>query len=184
MAQKRTRPRYQKVRNRRPTGPERESLLDVLADARDEAPLQAFLDRNPAFLARLLPMGSDVIVYDRPRLGAEYIPDFLMSTRNSQGVRWACVELESPAAKAVTRAGNMSATLGGAVRQVNDWRDWLEANGAYARGELGLAGISGALTAYVVIGRREAMNDRQRKRYAALDRMGFSVLSYDRLLEA
>lgn len=77
----------------------------------------------------------------------------------------------------------MSAKLAHGIAQINDWRDWLRDNIAYARGELDLKGISGDLAACIIIGRRAAMNNHQQKRYAALNRMGFTVLSYDRLLD-
>jgi hypothetical protein len=171
------------VRFRVPTGVEREELQDVLNDATDEAPLQKFLADHPNFLIRLLPPGSKIVLYDRPRLGSEYIPDFLISVQNSQGSHWTSIELESPTVRPVSKAGEMSRLLSHAIGQIHDWRDWLSDNVAYAREQLKLKGISGEVSPWIILGRRTAMTDRQQKRYAALNRLGITVLSYDRLLD-
>jgi hypothetical protein len=173
----------QQVTLRNPTRAERDAFLETLNDAGDEAPLQAFLSRNPSFLIRLLPPGARICIYDRPKLGSEYVPDFLIRVTNSQGPHWTGIELESPTVRPLTKTGEMSAKLGHAVGQVNDWKGWLRDNVAYARSELGLKGISGLLESWVIIGRRATMNDRQQKRYGALNLMGLTVLSYDRLLD-
>jgi hypothetical protein len=52
----------------------------------------------------------------------------------------------------------------------------------YAREQLGLKGISDEVAAWIILGRRIEMNNREQKRYAALNRLGMSVMSYDRLL--
>jgi hypothetical protein len=124
----------------------------------------------------MLPPGSDIYIYDRPKLGSEYIPDFLISVRNSQGLQWTCIELESPTKKALTKSGVMTAKLSQAVGQISDWKDWLRDNIAYAQAELGLKEISNELEAWIIIGRRANMSEAQRKRYASLNRLGFTVL--------
>lgn len=172
-----------KIRVRQPSHGEREQFRVVLNDAGDEQSLQAFLTVNPALLLRMLPPGGNILLYDRPKLGSEYIPDLLISVVNSQGASWTCIELESPTAKPLTGAGDMSAKLTHAIGQIDDWRDWLRDNLTYARGTLGLKGISNELNTWIVIGRRSTLNERQRRRYAALNRKGFTILSYDRLLD-
>src|SRR5258708_28360596 len=54
-----------------------------LADAKDEGPLQAFLARHPILLRGLLPAARDISCFDRPRFGAQVVPDFLLCPRNS-----------------------------------------------------------------------------------------------------
>lgn len=172
-----------RVRACQPRQTERDEFRQILNDSVDEGPIQTFLAEHASFLIRLLPPGAKVLVYDRPKLGSEYIPDFLISVTSSQGPQWTCIELESPTRRSLTKSGQMSAKLAHAIGQINDWRDWLRDNIAYARAELGLKGISGELAACIIIGRRAVMNNHQQKRYAALNRMGFTVLSYDRLLD-
>lgn len=155
----------------------------VLGDASDERPLQAFLASFPVALAPLAPPGGTLWCLDRPRLGSELVPDFLLASITSVGFRWAMVELESPHEKALTKAGVPAKKLAEALKQVRDWRTWLTDNVAYARGELGLDDIDGSCPGYIVIGRRARLDPKQVKTYRALSTDGITVMSYDRLLE-
>ena len=153
----------------------------VLADANDERPLQKFLAGSPAMLGPLAPPGGTYWCLDRPRLGAEYVPDFLLATATSVGINWVAVELENPNAKALTQAGLPAAKLADALRQVRDWRTWLTDNVAYARNERGLKDIDANCRAFVVIGRRNGLPPRQVMRYRGLSEGQTTVMSYDRL---
>lgn len=155
----------------------------VLADAGDERPLQTFLAAFPIALAPLAAPGGTLWCLDRPRLGSEFVPDFLLASITSIGFRWAMVELESPREKALTRAGLPAKKLADALKQIRDWRTWVTDNVAYARGELGLKDIDGSCLAYVIIGRRASLDPKQVKTYRALSADGITVMSYDRLLE-
>lgn len=153
----------------------------VLADAGDERPLQTVLAANPTLLGPLLPPGGTYWCLDRPRLGAELVPDFLLASITSVGFRWVMIELESPNEKALTKAGLPAKKLADALKQVRDWRTWLTDNVAYARDQLGLTDIEAASPAYVIIGRRTHQDQKQAKTYRALSADGITVMSYDRL---
>ena len=153
----------------------------VLADAVDERPLQTFLASAPMLLGPLAPPGGSYWCLDRPQLGAEFVPDFLLASRTSAGFRWIAIELESPTAKALTKAGLPARKLADALGQIRDWRTWLTDNVAYARQERGLKDIDGNCKAVIVIGRRSSLDPRQVKRYRALSSDGIAVMSYDRL---
>lgn len=153
----------------------------VLADAVDERPLQRFLASAPVLLGPLAPPGGSYWCLDRPQLGAEFVPDFLLASATSAGFRWIGIELESPTVKALTKAGLPARKLADALGQVRDWRIWLTDNVAYARQERGLKDIDGNCAAVVVIGRRSSLDSRQIKKYRALSRDGITVMSYDRL---
>jgi hypothetical protein len=155
----------------------------VLADAPDERPLQTLLASSPLLLGPLAPPGGTIWCLDRPRLGSEFVPDFLLASITSVGFRWAMVELESPNEKALTKAGLPAKKLAEALKQIRDWRTWLTDNVAYARSELGLKDINANCPSYVVIGRRCSLDPKQIKTYAALSSDGITVMSYDRLLE-
>ena len=153
----------------------------VLGDAVDERSLQAFLASSPVLLGPLAPPGRSYWCLDRPRLGAEYVPDFLLAAVTSVGFRWVMVELESPNEKALTKAGVPASKLAEALGQVRDWRTWLTDNVAYAREEVGLKEIDANCPAFVIIGRRSSLDPKQIKRYRALSTDGVTVMSYDRL---
>ncbi len=158
-----------------------EEFERVLADAVDERPLQKLLASAPVLLGPLVPPGGSYWCLDRPRLGSELIPDFLLATATSAGFRWVAVELESPTVKALTKAGLPARKLADALGQIRDWRTWLTDNVGYARQELGLTDIDGSCEAVVVIGRRSSLDRSQIKKYQALSTAGITVMSYDRL---
>jgi hypothetical protein len=155
----------------------------VLADAPDERSLQTFLACFPVLLVPLAPVGGDVWCLDRPRLGSEFVPDFLLASITSVGFRWAMVELESPNEKPLTKSGLPAKKLAEALKQIRDWRTWLTDNVAYARGELGLKDIEADCPAHIVIGRRGTLDPKQAKTYGALSTDRTTIMSYDRLLE-
>ncbi len=155
----------------------------VLGDAPDERPLQTLLRSIPMLLGPLAPAGGTLWCLDRPRLGSEFVPDFLLASSTSAGFRWAMVELESPNERTLTKAGLPAKKLAEALKQIRDWRTWLTDNVGYARGELGLKEIEGNCSAYIVIGRRSRLDPKQIKTYRALSEDRTTVMSYDRLLE-
>ncbi len=155
----------------------------ALGDAADERPLQIFLASFPTALAPLASPGGTLWCLDRPRLGSEFVPDFLLASITSVGFRWVMVELESPVEKPLTKEGLPAKKLAEASRQVRDWRTWLTDNVAYARDELGLKDIDGGIPAYIIIGRRARLDAKQAKIYRALSTDETTVMSYDRLLE-
>jgi hypothetical protein len=155
----------------------------VLCDAGDERPLQTLFASHPSLMGPLTPAGGGYWCLDRPRLGAELVPDFLLGTITSVGFRWVMVELESPLERALTKGGLPAKKLAEALKQVRDWRTWLTDNVAYARSELGLKDIDGSCHAYVVIGRRGSLDPTQVKTYRALSTDDTTVMTYDRLRE-
>ena len=153
----------------------------VLGDASNERPMQRLLATCPVLLGPLVPPGGTYWCLDRPRLGAEYVPDFLLATTTSVGFRWLAIELESPMAKALTKRGLPARKLAEALGQVRDWRVWLTENVGYARTERGLKDIDGNCEAVVIIGRRNSLDAKQITRYRALSSTGLTIMSYDRL---
>lgn len=156
----------------------------VLNNARDEKPIQEYLARQPALLRPLMPPGWRFWCIDRPSLGGDYVPDFLLCTDNSQGLTWSYVELESPTHRALTKSGRPTAKLTEGLSQISDWRSWLRENIAYARSHLGLTQIDAEARGVVIIGRRGDVPPRHALRYRSTSSLATAVMSYDRLLEA
>ena len=153
----------------------------VLSDAVDERPLQKLIAASPMLLGALAPPGRDYWCLDRPKLGAEYIPDFLLASMTSIGFQWVAIELENPNLKLLTKAGLPTSKLSVALSQVRDWRIWLTDNIVYAREERGLKDIDGNCKAFIIMGRRNSLDPKQIKRYRALSSSGTTVMTYDRL---
>ena len=161
-----------------------DEFKELLSDATDERPLQAYLAATPSLLATLLPPGANYWCLDRPRFGSDHVPDFLLASRSSAGFHWTMVELESPVAKVLTKVGRPAKQLAAALQQVRDWRTWLTGNVAYARDGLGLIDIDCNVPACIVIGRREALDRRQVEQYRSLSTENLTILTYDRLCDS
>jgi hypothetical protein len=162
---------------------------ECLKEAADENPLQMLLEEQPALLVQLL-HAAPRFVLPRHRLGAEFVPDFIIGTDSSDGYNWLVVELESPRLSFFTKAGNPRAQLAHAIRQIQDWRAWLHRNQNYAariRAEsgLGLTDITGNVPGVILMGRRAlldaATNARRRQMRSDLN---IGLHTYDHLLEA
>jgi hypothetical protein len=154
----------------------------VVDSSADERPIQKWLEANPAAL--VLRLGAvNGWVFGRPRLGAEFVPDFMSCTWDSRGYHWSLLELENPKFSPLTQEGGQSARLTHAIQQILDWRIWLRANIQYAQQELGFRDLDAGFRAHVVIGRRRTLDSREPLRYRELSRDDLEVMTYDRLIE-
>lgn len=100
---------------------------DMLDTQPLEEEVQRFLgqDRN-----KILLHPEAVEVFPKVRLGAEYIPDFVVELPRK---RYVYVEIEHPQHQVITQSGRPSAKLTDATQQVEDWFRWTSDNIAYAR---------------------------------------------------
>src|ERR1700690_97296 len=144
----------------------------VLDAADDEKPLQRHLASNPLLLVQSLRGGQGRWVGSQKRLGSEYVTDFVIGERSSGGFEWQFVELQSPRARLfVPSTGRLSPQFDEGIRQIQEWRRWLDDNRDYARRSrsrngLGLRDVSGRDPGLLLIGRETDLddNDRQRRR--------------------
>jgi hypothetical protein len=161
---------------------------DELEGATGEAEMQAFLEAHPEFLCQHLPAARGYWVIPTKRLGSEHITDFLVGEDTPHQPTWYAVELERPQASLFTGRGDPSAALTHAMRQIDDWRNWLSRNRDYASrapelAGLGLGDVDPELEGLVIIGRGSmldaAVEDR-RRRLARANRM--RIETYDWLI--
>lgn len=161
-----------------------------LGAARNEAPLQRLFAREPLLLVQHLGGGHGRWVIPQKRLGAEFVPDFVIGEMSSIGYEWQLVELESPDAPLFTRSGDPSKHLNHALRQIDDWRAWLEKNRDYAarpldQGGLGLTDISSAASALILLGRRKSLSPKDNgRRRQMIARTGVQIHTYDYIVDA
>ena len=94
----------------------------VLDGATGEGELQKYLEEHPPMLIQPLGGGHGRWVMSQKRLGSEFVTDFIIGERSSQGFEWTAVELESPTALLFNKNGDPSPVLRHAIRQVTDWR--------------------------------------------------------------
>jgi Domain of unknown function (DUF4263) len=143
-----------------PTDWEIDELELVIRESADEKPVQAFLEKYPHLLTGLL-TGIERFCIPQKRLGAEYVPDFLVCDVNSIGVRWVMIELETPRCGIYLSDGkSLNKNVRKGTNQITEWRGWLEENRAYAQRPkaqegLGLPGILSRSEALVIVGQRE-----------------------------
>lgn len=165
-------------------------LEGVIMKAKDERPIQKFLEANQHLLTALLE-GQERYCIPLKRLGSEHVPDFIIGDVNSLGVRWVLVELETPRSGIYLKDGLLlDAKARKGVSQIADWRNWLSDNIAYARERrsengLGLFDIREMAEALVIVGRRSRMpptKDAQRIEYRQSNRI--KIHSYDWLVES
>lgn len=164
-------------------------LAAVVDGASDERPIQAHIAANPTLLTAHLSGGHGRWVQPQVRLGSQFVADFLIADKDSMGMHWTLVELESPMAKMCLKSGGFAQKARQGMDQIDDWRDWLGRNHAYAIAPteaqgLGLRGIDPRPPGLVLIGRRDdRLDDCQRARRAAKIDRRIEVHSYDWLVE-
>jgi hypothetical protein len=124
-------------------------------------------------------------VVPQKRLGAEHVPDFVIGDADSSGRHWVAVELEGPQRRMFNKNGDPSSYLWHAVRQIIDWRVWLEHNRDYAMRPpdeqgLGLEDISSRVPGLILIGRRRDLDARRKAfRRVLSQQLDIEIHSYD-----
>ena len=164
-------------------------LEECLKRAINENDIQRFLQENPIFLIQHLGGGHGRWVIPKQRLGAEHVTDFIIGERSSIGFEWQAVELESPNVHIFNKKGDPSRYLNHAIRQIQDWRAWLQRNQNYAarpkvESGLGLTDIVSTLPGLVLLGRRNNIDPltNERRRQMVTD-LNINIHSYDFLVE-
>lgn len=170
------------------TGSEIAAFENALNYARDESDMQLFIEANPRILIQHFAVGRGAWVKPKQRLGSEYETDFLIAQQGSGGLIWYAVELERPQAILFTKKGDPSAALTHALRQINDWREWLSRNRGYAAQSreqegLGLIDIHPELDGLIIMGRGADIDTRTTARRRRLARdYRVEIETYDWLL--
>ncbi len=164
-------------------------LKAIITAAKDERPIQNFLEQNSHILTSLLG-GTERYCLPQKRLGAEYIPDFIIGDVNSLGFRWVLIELETPRSGIYLKNGlELDEKARKGRSQIIEWRTWLSDNIAYARQDrakngLGLFDIREKADAIVLVGRRLRMpKTKDAQRYEDHQSTNIQIHTYDWLLE-
>ncbi len=147
----------------------RREMLDELRVILDdpktkERHVQKCLEKHPEILAQCMGGGHGRWLIPQKRLGAEFVPDFLVGDRHSGGYSWVAVELKQPHVRPFLKSGKPSSTLVDAQTQIMKWRSWLEANHDYAskptdQHGLGLFDIHSHVFGLILIGTRKLLTE-------------------------
>lgn len=107
------------------------------------------------------------------------MPDFLVLGFNSLGPQWLAVELEAPRHALLTKDGALRSEVHHAIKQIQEWREWLTQNVAYAQEQLGLYGITNRVKGLVLIGRSDVSYEREPARSQVLEDSNIEIHSWD-----
>jgi hypothetical protein len=163
-------------------------LLRVLDSAGDERPVQRHLATNPLLLVQHLGGGHGRWVFSQKRLGSEFVTDFVIGERSSSGFEWQFVELQSPRARLfVSSSGRQSKQLDEGIRQILEWRRWLDDNRDYARrprarNGLGLVDAAGSDPGLLLIGRADLSENGKVRRRRLSQELQIQIHTYDWLV--
>ena len=167
-----------------------DSLRSTLDSASNEREMQEYLEKYPIFLVQYLRGGHGRWVIPHKRLGSEHVTDFIIGECSSIGCEWVAVELESPTETLFKINGDLKTIVNHAIRQITDWRVWLQNNIGYAsqprdKGGLGLTDINGNLPGLIIIGRRASLDPstKERRRRMSQD-LNIQIHTYDWLIES
>lgn len=176
-----------------------DSFERVLAAAQDERDLQRYLAAQPGILAHVLDGGHGRWVIPQKRLGDRFVPDFVLGHRWSGPTwEWILVELQTPVLRTgrnpdgrlFTKQGRFVEQLDEGLRQINEWRRWLETNLDYARRArsehgLGMTEIGANPPGLLLIGREDDLTPEHAARRKQLaDQHDIRIHSYDWLARA
>lgn len=166
--------------------PEAVRALEELLEGGEqrEEPFQSLLTEHPSLLAATVVGASGTYVIPKQRLGAEHVPDFLVLGVNSLGPQWLLVEIEAARHQIVNKDGTLSTATRHALKQIQDWGEWLTTNIAYAHSQLHLHGLTNQAPGLVVIGRDEPTTERQPSRARAEETARTTIHSWDWLLRS
>jgi hypothetical protein len=159
-----------------------EELLE--SGERREEPFQSLLTLHPSLLAVTVVGASGTYVIPKQRLGAEHVPDFLVLGINSLGPQWLLVEIEATRHGIVNKDGTLTGPTRHAIKQIQDWGEWLMTNIAYAHNELNLHGITNRAPGLVIIGRDEPTMQRQASRARLQEGAQIAIHSWDWVLRS
>lgn len=165
--------------------PEAIRALEELLESGEhlEEPFQKLVTRHPSLLAAVVMGGWKTYVVPKPKLGSEYVPDFLVLGVNSNGPSWVTVEIEGARHPIVLQKGELHGQTRHAIQQIEDWRDWLTTNVAYVQGpDKGFHGLTNRAPGLVIIGRDEPSATRRSSRARTEEQARIAVHSWDWLL--
>lgn len=103
---------------------------------------------------------------------------------NSLGPQWLLVEIEAARHRLVIKDGSLSGPTRHAIKQIQDWSEWLTTNVAYAHNEKNLYGITNRAPGLVIIGRDEPTTQRQASRARSQESEQISIHSWDWVLRS
>ena len=110
-------------------------MLDELLDSNREEILQQYLEQHKKILIAAFgqPEWSYNLVLPKFKFGSDYISDFVVFRGQSYSYWIELIELEPPTSPIFTKQGGYAQRLNHAIKQVDEWSDWIKRNEPYFR---------------------------------------------------
>ena len=175
-------------------------MLDELLDNSKEEILQQYLEQHKKIL--IAAFGQPEWVYNfvlpKFKFGSDYISDFVVFTGQSYSYWIKLIELEPSTSQVFTKQGDYAQRLNHAIKQVDEWSDWIKRNEPYFRDCLQKAlqkeypSFSETLdytrrfivSSKIVIGRRATLSvDDNKRRAQEYEKSNLDMITYDRLVD-
>lgn len=175
-------------------------MLDELLDNSKEEILQQYLEQHKKIL--IAAFGQPEWVYNfvlpKFKFGSDYISDFVVFTGQSYSYWIKLIELEPSTSQVFTKQGDYAQRLNHAIKQVDEWSDWIKRNEPYFRDCLQKAlqkeypSFSETLdytrrfivSSKIVIGRRATLSvDDNKRRSQEYEKSNLDIITYDRLVD-
>ena len=176
------------------------TMLDELLDNSEEEILQQYLEQHKKIL--IAAFGQPEWVYNfvlpKFKFGSDYISDFVVFTGQSYSYWIKLIELEPSTSQVFTKQGDYAQRLNHAIKQVDEWSDWIKRNEPYFRDCLQKAlqkeypSFSETLdytrrfivSSKIVIGRRATLSvDDNKRRAQEYEKSNLDIITYDRLVD-
>lgn len=175
-------------------------MLDELLDNSKEEILQQYLEQHKKILIAAFGQLEWVYNFVLPKFkfGSDYISDFVVFTGQSYSYWIKLIELEPSTSQVFTKQGDYAQRLNHAIKQVDEWSDWIKRNEPYFRDCLQKAlqkeypSFSETLdytrrfivSSKIVIGRRATLSvDDNKRRAQEYEKSNLDIITYDRLVD-
>lgn len=165
----------------------------------NEESLQKYLEEHSKILTATLGMPEYAYNFVIPKFsfGGKYQSDFLVFTGQSSSYWITLVELEAATRMIFTKEGGYARYLNTAMRQVKEWKMWVNENMGYFRKLLydSICNQDGEfcdkfdfcrrfiINQVIIIGRRNSLSKEDRDRIAEEENNRIQIITYDRLIE-
>lgn len=176
---------------------ESEKFATILSESTNEQYFQRYIKENkkwfiPGSIFLDYNFGHhDAYLFPEQKLGTDYIADYMLLGKNSDGYSIVLVEFEDANTDFILKSSNTEAeSVRKGITQVRDWKRWLDSNKDYFMKNCGLysQGIeipTSRIYYYLVVSRREYMDERAAELRSQLmyEMQNLKIVSFDRLVD-
>lgn len=176
---------------------ESRAFTDVIYSAKTENQIQAYIKSNrkwfiPGSIFKDYNFGHhDAYLFPELPLGAEYVVDYALLGKNSDGFSMVLIEFENADTPFLLKSANTeSDSVRKGITQIRDWKRWIENNRDYFFQSIGLRdkNINIPLSRFhycLVASRRDYMTDKATDLRSQLcyEMMNTKIISFDRLAD-